>query len=92
MRKAVGVGTLILPGAAPRELETFTCNHCSGIRPVEVVRRGVEVSNIYWCDVCDARVCGPCVNEKRDHRCVVWERKMEAAEHRQRFLCDVVGS
>ncbi len=86
MRKAEGVGLLILPGAPVLERQTFTCNHCNRVRTLE--KRTGE-SNVYWCDVCDARVCGPCIDEARDHRCVVWEHKMELMEARARFICDV---
>lgn len=90
MQKSEGVGILVLPGQPAREHRTFKCNHCDGVRPWTVLRcDGVEESNTHWCDVCDARVCGPCVSAVRDHRCVVWERRMEVMEARQRFMTDL---
>ena len=92
MQKSEGVSLLVIPGAPLREQRTITCNHCGGIRPyTHQDVSGREVSNVFWCDTCDARVCGSCINEKRDHSCVVWERKMEMMEARGRFIASVLG-
>lgn len=90
MQRSEGVLLLVSHDGPVEKRRTFKCNHCDGVRDWTV--RGAdnrEQTNTFWCDTCDAHVCGPCVNEKRDHRCVVWERKMEIMEAKGRFIEDV---
>lgn len=89
MRKAEGVGMLILPDQPTREFRTFTCSHCGMPKRATTLRcDGVEEDGRHWCDSCDAMVCNACAN---DQRCVPFERKMEAAEAKARFWADVGG-
>jgi hypothetical protein len=91
-RKAEGMATLVLPWEAERRRETFTCNHCDAIKPVLTKDRlgHMSTDGRHWCSVCDSHVCNKCINEARDHRCVVWERKMEIMEARGAFIADVM--
>lgn len=66
-------------GEGVTELDTFTCKHCCRVVHVKPAMHDDE---FYFCRNCMARICPPCA----DLPCIPFEKKLEAAEARDRAL------
>jgi len=78
--RVTGYARITDPGGT-REHDTFTCAHCQRI--VHVRPRADPASCGGLCKLCMGLVCPRC-NART--RCDPWEKKMERAEARDRFL------
>jgi hypothetical protein len=81
MRVAGGYAIIVEPGKADVEMDTFTCAHDNR---VVFVRAGQDPSELGgFCRICMKHICGPCADLGS---CTPYEREMEKAEARDRFL------
>lgn len=72
------------PGKPDVELDSVTCAHCN--RVVLIPARADPSTLGGFCRLCMKHVCGPCADWVT---CVPYERAMERAEQRERFLRSV---
>ena len=95
MKQPTGYGIIVDPDASsPFEFDTITCNHCQQI----VRTKARSAATIYYvrnevgalveeagafCRVCMSPICLNCHDVGT---CTPWERKMEEAEAKFRFL------
>jgi hypothetical protein len=81
MRIPGGYAVISEPGRADVELDSITCFHCNR---VVFVKAGQDPSALGgFCRVCMRHLCGPCADLGT---CTPYEREMEKAEARDRFL------
>lgn len=95
MRKAGGYAVIVSPveavanfdrlqrqriGAGQTEIDTFSCGHCGGI--VHVMPRQDPTDLGGLCKQCMKLICPRCL----DKGCEPLEKKLEAAEERERTL------
>jgi hypothetical protein len=64
-----------------REWHTVTCAHCQNVRLFESGKDPSDLGG--FCRLCMKHICGPCADKGT---CTPWEKKMEEAEARYRFL------
>jgi len=75
-------GYAIRSGAdGTREWDTFTCSHCQRVVLVEARQDPSTLGG--FCRVCMKHICGPCADKGV---CAPFEKAMERAEARERFL------
>jgi hypothetical protein len=67
------------------ETDTFTCCHCNTVVDVPPKMSPAEMGG--WCVLCMKPVCKGCAGKE----CVPFEKKLEAAEARDRFRRSVFG-
>lgn len=79
MRSPGGYALICDPVSGLREMDTFTCKHCNGVKYVRPKERPEDLGGL--CKVCMGLICGPCVN---DGTCVPFEKKLEQVEARDR--------
>ena len=65
------------------ERDTFTCAHCNTIHTVPP--RASQAESPGRCFQCDQLICKNCLNKG----CTPFELKLEAWEHREKFLRDL---
>lgn len=78
MRNPGGYAVVFDPSltGGKKEMDTFTCHHCSRIVHVNTPEDAGGM-----CKVCMKLICGPCVGKGT---CTPWERKLEKIESRER--------
>ncbi len=95
MKPVTGYGVFVGPDHPPIERDTCTCGHCQRV----IFTKPGTVSTVYllfnrtrweweevpgaFCRVCMRPVCLTC---HADGRCTPWEKMLEVAEARERFL------
>ena len=85
MRNAQGYSTLFEPGRPVQETDTFTCGHCQCIVTVPPRTDPANLGGL--CKLCDKLICPHCYqHQMKGNPCVTWEKRMERAEARDRFL------
>lgn len=65
-------------------MDSFTCNHCNRVTFVQARQDPSDLGG--FCRVCMRHICGPCADLGA---CTPYEREMELAEARDRFLRSV---
>jgi hypothetical protein len=95
VRTPTGYATIVEPDRPLVERDTCTCGHCQRIiftkpHTAATVYLVLDRRTLTWreeagafCRVCMRPVCLTCHAEGR---CTPWERKLEVAEARERFL------
>jgi hypothetical protein len=80
VRRPGGYMLVTEPGRGSVERDTFTCRHCN---TVVVVSPGQDPSSLGgFCTLCDGHVCPMCAGKA----CEPFEKKLEAAERRDRLF------
>lgn len=81
MRKALsGLGTLWMPYGETKEMATFSCAHCNGIRHVKPYCDPADLGGL--CKLCMGVICETCVGKG----CDPLEKQIERQEARGRAL------
>lgn len=83
MRRPQGYTLQTEPGKADIERDTFTCPHDNVVVFVQPFQDPSEMGG--FCTLCNMHICRNCVGKP----CVPFEKKIEAAERRERFLRSV---
>jgi hypothetical protein len=85
MRRAQGYATIVDPDKATVERDTVTCAHCNRIVVVQPRQDPAELGGV--CRLCSsttpAYICPACVTVGS---CTPFERRLEAAEKRDRLM------
>jgi hypothetical protein len=81
MRRAQGYATIIEPGKATIEKDSFTCVHCNSVVFVSPMRDASEVGG--FCMLCMKHICSACASTGA---CDPFEKKLERMEARDRLL------
>jgi hypothetical protein len=79
-RRASGLGVTVLDGHKAYE-DFYVCFHCQRTTFVRPREDPAELGGL--CKICMRMICKRCVAKER---CDPWEKQMERAEAKQRFL------
>lgn len=79
--RGYGYETIIEPGKATLEADTFTCCHCNGIVSVRPFAPASEAGG--WCARCAKPICGPCADKGT---CRPFEKWLDEVEKKARIV------